>query len=49
MRKKTFAVAVLVGLSIILFVAMRSENRAAAAAGNCYASPQGPAAPTICQ
>jgi hypothetical protein len=49
MRKKTFAIAVVAGLSIILFVAMRSENRADAAAGNCYASAQGPSAPTICQ
>ena len=45
MRKKTFAIAVVAGLSIILFVAMRSENRADAAAGNCYASAQGPSAP----
>src|SRR4029078_4336214 len=49
MRKKAFAVAVVAGLSIILFMAMRSENRADAAAGNCYASAQGPSAPTICQ
>ena len=49
MRKKTFAVAVVVGLSLVLFVAMRSENRADAAGGNCYASAQGPSAPTICQ
>ena len=49
MRKKGFAVAVIAGLSVILFVAMRSENRADAANGNCYASAQGPSAPTICQ
>jgi hypothetical protein len=49
MRRKSFAVAVIAGLSIILFIAMRSENRADAAAGNCYASAQGPSAPTICQ
>ena len=49
MRKKTFAVAVIAGLSIILFVALRSENRADAAAGNCYTSAQGPSSPTICQ
>ena len=49
MRRKSVAVAVVVGLSVILFMAMRSENRADAAAGNCYASAQGPSAPTICQ
>lgn len=37
------------GLSILLFVEIRKDNRADAAAGNCYASAQGPAAPTICQ
>ncbi|MBW0006237.1 MAG: hypothetical protein JO335_00845 [Sphingomonas sp.] len=49
MRRKSVAVAVIAGLSVILFMAMRSENRADAAAGNCYASAQGPSAPTICQ
>jgi hypothetical protein len=49
MRKKAFAVAVVAGLSIILFITMRSENRADAAGGNCYASAQGPSAPTLCQ
>ena len=49
MRRKSVAVAVIAGLSVILFMAMRSENRADAAAGNCYASAQGPPAPTICQ
>ena len=49
MRKKGFAVAVIASLSIVLFFAMKSENRADAAAGNCYASTQGPSAPTICQ
>lgn len=37
------------GLSIVLFVEIRKVNRADAAAGNCYASVQGPSAPTICQ
>ena len=49
MGKRLFAIAVIAGLSVILFLALRSENRADAAAGNCYASPQGPSAPTICQ
>lgn len=49
MQRKSVAVAVIVGLSVILFIAMRNENRADAANGNCYASAQGPSAPTICQ
>lgn len=39
----------IVGLSVLLFVEIRKDNRADAAAGNCYASAQGPAAPTLCQ
>jgi hypothetical protein len=49
MKFKALAFAVIVGLSLVLFVAMRKDNRADAAAGNCYASPQGPSSPTICQ
>jgi hypothetical protein len=49
MRTKAIAVAVIVGLSILLFSVMRNDNRADAAAGNCYASAQGPSAPTICE
>ncbi len=46
---RAIAIAVIVGLSVMLFVAIRKDNRADAAAGNCYASAQGPSAPTICQ
>ena len=46
---KAIAFLVIVGLSVVAFVAIRKDNRADAAAGNCYASAQGPAAPTICQ
>jgi hypothetical protein len=49
MRFKALAFLIIVGLSVVLFVAMRKDNRADAAAGNCYAAPQGPSAPTICQ
>ena len=49
MRTKAIAVVVVVGLSIALFALMRKDNRADAAAGNCYASAQGPSAPTICE
>lgn len=46
---KAIAFLVIAGISVLLFVAMRSESRADAAAGNCYASAQGPSSPTICQ
>jgi hypothetical protein len=46
---KAIAFLAIVGLSVLLFVAMRKDNRADAAAGNCYASAQGPSSPTICQ
>jgi len=49
MQFRAIAIAVIVGLSVMLFVAIRKDNRADAAAGNCYASAQGPSAPTICQ
>ena len=49
MRLKAIAFLVIVGLSALLFVALRKDNRADAAQGNCYASAQGPASPTICQ
>ena len=49
MQFKAIAFLVIVGLSVVLFVAMRKDNRADAAASNCYASAQGPSSPTICQ
>ena len=49
MQFRAIVFAVIVGLSIMLFVTLRKDNRADAAAGNCYASAQGPSAPTICQ
>jgi len=49
MGKRFFAIAIVASLSVMMFMAVRSENRADAAAGNCYASAQGPSAPTICQ
>lgn len=49
MRFKAIAFLLIVGLSVVAFVAMRKDNRADAAAGNCYASGQGPSSPTICQ
>jgi hypothetical protein len=48
MQLKAIAFVVIVGLSIALFVAMRTDNRADASAGNCYSDAKGPSAPTIC-
>jgi hypothetical protein len=49
MQLKVLAALLILGVSVMLFVAMRKDNRADAAAGNCYASAQGPSSPTICQ
>jgi hypothetical protein len=49
MRVKGIAVMVIVAASAALFVAMHQENRADAAAGNCYMAADGPSTPTICQ
>ena len=46
---KAIAFIVVVGLSVLLVVGLHKENRADAAAGNCYASTQGPSSPTLCQ
>jgi hypothetical protein len=48
MRVKAIAFAVIVALGIISVVALRTANRADAAAGNCYSDAQGPSNPTIC-
>jgi hypothetical protein len=49
MQFKAIAFVVIVALSVLLFVTLRKDNRADAAAGNCYSDAQGPNAPTICQ
>ena len=49
MRTKSIAVVIIVAASAALFVAMRHDNRADAAAGNCYSDAAGPSTPTICQ
>ena len=48
MRIKALAVVVLLLVSAALFVQMRKDNRADAAAGNCHSDAKGPSAPTIC-
>lgn len=49
MRTKVITAVVILAISGGLFAAMRGDNRADAASGNCYASAQGPSAPTICE
>ena len=49
MPLKAIALIVILGVTLMLFMAVRKDNRAEAAAGNCYASAQGPSSPTICQ
>ena len=49
MRTKIITAAIVLAISGGVFVVMRGDNRADAAAGNCYASAQGPSAPTICE
>ena len=48
MRIKALAVILVLVVSATLFVQMRKDNRADAAAKNCYSDAQGPSAPTIC-
>ena len=48
MRTKIIACLVIVAASAGLFVIMRGENRAQAAASDCYSEAQGPATPTVC-
>jgi uncharacterized membrane protein len=48
MRTKAIAGLVIVAVSAVAFVAMRAENRANAAKGDCYTAEKGPATPTIC-
>jgi hypothetical protein len=48
MGKRAIAILVIVGASVALFAAIRSANRADAAAGNCYSAAAGPSSPTIC-
>ena len=48
MRIKALAVILVLVVSAALFVQMRKDNRADAAAKNCYSDAQGPSAPTIC-
>jgi len=48
MRIKAVAVVILLAVSAALFMQMRKESRADAAASNCYSDAKGPSAPTLC-
>jgi hypothetical protein len=48
MNRKATAVVVIVGLSVLLFLGLRTANRADAAADDCYSGDQGPSTPTVC-
>jgi len=48
MRVKAIAFLIIIAGSAAAFMALRSENRADAAGGNCYSSAAGPSTPTIC-
>ena len=48
MRSKIIAALVIVAASGALFAVIRGQNRADAAAGDCYSAAQGPNTPTIC-
>jgi hypothetical protein len=48
MNKKAIAVVAIVGLTALLAIGLRTGNRAAAAASDCYSGDQGPSTPTIC-
>ena len=41
-------VIVVLAVSAALFVELRKDNRADAAASSCYSDAQGPSAPTLC-
>ena len=48
MRVKAIGFLIIVAASAAGFIAMRAENRADAANGNCYSDASGPSTPTIC-
>jgi hypothetical protein len=47
-NRKAIAAVVIAGLTVALAAALRTTNRADAAAGDCYSDTQGPSTPTIC-
>jgi hypothetical protein len=49
MNTRAIAVVLIIGLAIALGVALRTANRADAAAIDCYSEGQGPSEPTVCK
>jgi hypothetical protein len=47
-RIKALALFLILAVCAGLFVEMRKDNRADAAASNCYSDSQGPSTPTVC-
>jgi hypothetical protein len=48
MKINVTAIALVICVALALAVAMRTTNRADAAAGNCYSDAKGPSEPTVC-
>jgi hypothetical protein len=48
MRTKTTVAILVVGVSVVLFMAFRATNRADAATSDCFSAAAGPSQPTIC-
>lgn len=49
MNTKVIAAVVIVSLSVLLAIGLRTANRADAAVANCYSDGPGPSTPTICE
>jgi hypothetical protein len=48
MNRKILVSAVVIAAAVGLAAWLRTDNRADAAAGNCYADTKGPSEPTLC-
>ena len=48
MRTKTTIAALVIGASVVLFMAFRATERADAATSDCFSAAAGPSQPTIC-
>jgi hypothetical protein len=48
MKTKVTAIVLVLAAALVLATALRTTNRADAAAGNCYSDAKGPSEPTVC-
>lgn len=48
MNRKSIAIAVIVGVALLIGLAMRTANRADAAGSDCFSESDGPSTPTVC-